>query len=141
MKSTETITVEALIKADLKRVWHLWTEPVHIKKWNQASDYWHSPRAENDLRPGGRFTTRMEAKDGSAGFDFSGVYDEVKTEERIAYTLEDGRRVMVNFEKRSDGVKVTEEFDPDTQNSAEMQRSGWQAILDNFKKYAESIGE
>ena len=132
------ITVAANVNAPVEKVWKLWSEPEHIKKWNNASDDWHTPAAENDLRKGGKFSARMEAKDGSFGFDFGGTYDEVKTNELIAYTLGDGRKVEVHFNREGDTTKVVETFDAETQNSVEMQKGGWQAILDNFKKYTEA---
>lgn len=132
------ITVETTINAPLKKVWEYWSAPEHITKWNAASDDWHSPRAENDLRKGGKFLARMEAKDGSMGFDFEGVYDEVVDQKLIAYTMGDGRTVSVNFEETGDQTRVRETFDAETTHSEEMQRGGWQAILDNFKKYVES---
>jgi len=122
------ITIEATINAPVEKVWKLWTGPEHIVKWNNASDDWHTTRAENDLRPGGKFLSRMEAKDGSFGFDFGGVYDEVITNKLISYTIGDGRKVITVFEAES-------------QNPIEMQRGGWQAILNNFKKYAEESGK
>lgn len=133
-----SITVESKVKAPVEKVWELWTLPEHITKWTNASDDWHAPRAINDLRTGGTFTTRMEAKDGSFGFDFGGTYDEVKQHEIIAYTMGDGRKVKVTFSPEGDGTKVVETFDPEGTNPAEMQRAGWQAILDNFKKYVEN---
>ena len=133
-----SITVENTINAPVEKVWAYWSAPEHITKWNNASEDWHSPRAENDLRPGGKFSTRMEAKDGSMGFDFGGTYDEVKTNEVIAYTMSDGRKVVVNFTKVGDQTKVIETFDAEETNPIEMQRGGWQAILDNFKKYVEA---
>lgn len=132
-----TITVEAVIEAPVGKVWNLWTQPVHISKWNYASDDWHCPSAENDLRAGGRFVSRMEAKDGSAGFDFSGTYEEVKKHKHIAYTMDDGRKVVIRFSGNGDKTRVAETFEPEDENSREMQREGWQAILDNFKEYAE----
>jgi uncharacterized protein YndB with AHSA1/START domain len=132
------ITVQSNVKAPVEKVWQFWTLPEHITKWNNASDDWHTPRATNDLRTGGSFTARMEAKDGSFGFDFGGVYDEVKQHEIIAYTIGDGRKVKVIFSPEGDGTKVVETFDAEGTHSIEMQRDGWQAILDNFKKYAES---
>jgi uncharacterized protein YndB with AHSA1/START domain len=134
----EKITVESIVKAPIEKVWKYWTTPEHIMKWNNASDDWHTPRSENDLRVGGKFSTRMEAKDGSFGFDFGGVYDTVKTNELIAYTLGDNRKVIVTFTANGKETKVTEIFDPEQVNPSEMQRSGWQAILNNFKKYTES---
>ena len=133
-----SITVENTINAPVEKVWAYWSAPEHITKWNNASEDWHSPRAENDLRTGGKFSTRMEATDGSMGFDFGGTYDEVKTNEVIAYTMSDGRKVVVNFTKVGDQTKVIETFDAEETNPIEMQRGGWQAILDNFKKYVEA---
>ena len=118
-------------------VWENWTEPQHITKWNNASDDWHTPHAENDLRVGGKFLSRMEAKDGSFGFDFEGIYDEIRTMKYIEYHLEDGRQVKIHFISDDHSTKVIETFDAETINPIEMQRQGWQAILDNFKKYTE----
>ena len=140
METTEKtkITVEAAVKAPVEKVWTFWTNPEHIMRWNNASDDWHSPRAENDLRAGGNFLVRMEAKDGSFGFDFGGVYDEVKTHELITYTMSDGRKVKVTFTDKGPETQVTETFDAENTNSIELQRDGWQAILNNFKKYVEA---
>lgn len=134
-----TITVEATVQAPVEKAWECWTKPEHITKWNNASDDWHTPRAENDLRVGGKFLCRMEARDGSMGFDFSGVYDEVKANELIAYTLEDHRKVKIIFTGNGTETTVTETFEAENENSIELQRFGWQAILDNFKKYTESF--
>lgn len=133
-----TITVTTTVNAPVEKVWECWTEPAHITKWNSASDDWHTPHAENDLRDGGKFSSRMEAKDGSFGFDFGGVYDKVKTHELIAYTMGDGRKVEITFAGDGNTTKVIETFDPEATNSLEMQQGGWQAILDNFKKYTEA---
>lgn len=133
------ITVETTVKAPVAKAWEVWTSPEHITRWNAASDEWHSPKAENDLQPGGKFVYRMEAKDGSFGFDFGGVYDEVKPNERIAYTLGDGRMVEVTFTGNGEETTVVETFEAEGTNSIEMQQGGWQAILNNFKKYAESV--
>ncbi|HEU5165326.1 MAG TPA: SRPBCC family protein [Chitinophagaceae bacterium] len=133
------ITVEATVNAPVEIVWKTWSEPQHIKQWCAASDDWHAPKAENDLRTGGTFSTRMEAKDGSFGFDFGGVYDNVKKNELIEYTMGDGRKVRVIFTPTGDITKIVETFDAETTNPVDMQRTGWQAILDNFKKYTESI--
>jgi len=133
-----TITVTALVSASPESVWKMWTSPEHIMQWNNASDDWHSPKAENDLREGGRFTTRMEAKDGSMGFDFEGTYDTVIPNEHIAYTLDDGRKVTINFSPKDNGAYIVETFEAESQNPEDMQKMGWQAILDNFKKYVES---
>ena len=136
--SNTRITVQNSIKAPAQKVWEYWSKPEHITKWSNASDDWHTPRAENDLREGGKFLSRMEARDGSMGFDFGGVYDEVKEHNRIAYTMGDGRKVEVDFETRGDETKVVETFDAENTHPVEMQRGGWQAILDNFKKYVEA---
>ena len=133
------ITVEATVNATVEKVWRSWSDPQHIKNWCAASEDWHAPKAENDLRTGGTFSTRMEAKDGSFGFDFGGVYDNVKKDELIEYTMGDGRKVHVIFSPVGDQTKIVETFDAEATNSVEMQRDGWQAILDNFKKYTESI--
>lgn len=139
MDTKKTIIVQVTISAPIEKVWKLWTTPEHITKWNNASDDWHTPRAENDFRVGGKFLYRMEAKDGSFGFDFVGVYDEITRNEEIAYTIEDGRKVNVTFTKNNDAeTKVVETFEAESTNSHEMQRVGWQAILDNFKKYVET---
>lgn len=132
------ITVETKVHSPIEKVWEYWTEPQHITKWSNASDEWHVPKAENDLRVGGAFLTRMEAKDGSFGFDFSGVYDEVRINEFIAYTIGDGRKVTITFIGEGDDTKVIEAFEAEATNPVEMQQAGWQAILDNFKKYSES---
>lgn len=131
------VTVQAVVKAPIEQVWSYWTEPEHITKWNQASEDWHAPRAENDLRAGGKFLTRMEAKDGSMGFDFFGVYDEVKLHELITYTLEDGRKVEITFVYLGGETKVVETFDAESTHPVEFQQAGWQAILNNFKQYTE----
>ncbi len=136
--NTTTITVEATINVPVQKVWRLWTSPEHIMKWNNASDDWHTPRAENDLRVGGKFLSRMEAKDGSFGFDFNGVYDKITTNELISYKIEGGRKVKVVFTPNGNTTTVTETFEPETENSLELQKGGWQAILNNFKKYAEA---
>ena len=132
------VTVSTLINAPVDKVWKAWSTPEDIMQWNNASDDWHSPSSENDLRTGGTFKTRMEAKDGSMGFDFGGTYDDVQTNKLIAYTMGDGRKVKVTFESQGNQTLVTETFEAESQNPVEMQRGGWQAILDNFKKYAET---
>lgn len=134
----QTITVETTVHVPAEQVWEFWTEPQHITKWSFASDDWHAPNAENDLRVGGKFHTRMEAKDGSFGFDFGGVYDDVRLHEFISYTLGDGRKVEITFIRQDNDTKVVETFEPETTNPAEMQKAGWQAFLDNFKKYSET---
>ena len=136
--STTQITIETTVQAPVEKVWDRWTLPEHITKWNAASDDWHTPHATNDVRPGGTFTSRMEAKDGSVGFDFGGTYDDVQKHKHISYTMGDGRRVSVEFDAQGDSTKIVETFDAESQNSVELQRSGWQSILDNFKRYAEA---
>ncbi len=137
MKSTK-ITVSAEISADTKKVWEYYIQPEHITKWNFASDEWHCPSAENDLRSGGKLKSRMEAKDGSVGLDFEATYDEAIDQKKITYTMLDGRRATTDFENSDSKTKITIVFDAETQNSVELQQNGWQAILDNFKKYVES---
>lgn len=131
------VTVQAIIQAPIEKVWRCWTEPEHIMKWNQASEDWHAPKAENDLRVGGKFVTRMEAKDGSAGFDFGGVYDVVKQYEAISYTMGDGRRVDITFTDQGNETKVVEIFDAESTHPIEFQQAGWQSIMNNFKTYTE----
>lgn len=132
------VTVEATVNANIEKVWDLWSEPKHIMNWCQASPDWHAPEAENDLRGTGRFKTRMAARDGSAAFDFEGVYTKVKNHELIEYEMSDGRRVKISFIPEGKGVHITETFDAENENPVEMQKAGWQAILDNFKSYVES---
>lgn len=138
MSNPTRVTVQAVIQAPVEKVWECWTEPVHITKWNQASDDWHAPWAENDLRVGGKFVTRMEAKDGSAGFDFGGVYDVVDRHKAISYTLGDGRKVDIIFTDLGGATKVVETFDAEGTHPVEFQQAGWQAIMNNFKKYVEA---
>lgn len=118
------ITIQAVIHAPVEKVWQYWNEPDHITKWNHASDDWHSPYAENDLRAGCRFLFRMEAKDGSFGFDFSGTYDEVVSHERISYTLDDGRKVQITFQSQNGKTEVIETFEAETTHPAELQKQG-----------------
>lgn len=138
MIAKEKITVTARVKAPVERVWEYWTAPEHIVNWNAASDDWHTPKAANDLRTNGRFSSRMEAKDGSMGFDFGGTYDEIKINELISYTMDDARKVTVTFSTNGKETQIIETFEAEDQNPVGMQREGWQAILDNFKTYAES---
>jgi len=132
------ITVQNTVNAPVQKVWDYWTKPEHITKWNHASDDWHSPWAKADFREGGSFSARMEAKDGSMGFDFGGVYDVIKPNKYIEYTIGDGRKVKVNFNSNGNSTEVVESFEAENTNPEEMQKGGWQAILDNFKKYAEA---
>jgi uncharacterized protein YndB with AHSA1/START domain len=132
------ITVETTVKAPVNDIWSYWTEPQHITKWCFASDDWHAPNAENDLHVRGKFRTRMEAKDGSSGFDFTGVYTRIEKHQAIEYVIADGRKVKIAFSEDGPVTKVVESFEAESQNPPEMQRGGWQAILDNFRKYTES---
>lgn len=131
------ITIQTTVKSSSEKVWAAWTTPEDINQWNAASEDWHNPRSTNDLRVGGRFSYRMEAKDGSVGFDFEGTYTKVEQARCIEYVMDDHRAVSVRFEATDEGVKITETFDAEDINSAEMQRQGWQAILDRFAAYVE----
>lgn len=133
------ITVKCIVEVPVEIVWKLWTTPAHITKWNNASEDWHTPYAENDLRVGGKFKSTMASKDGTMSFDFEGTYTEVKDHSFIEYQLADNRKVDIYFIELEEGVEIIESFDPENENSEEMQREGWQAILDNFKKYAEDF--
>jgi uncharacterized protein YndB with AHSA1/START domain len=134
------ITIETLVKAPVEKVWQVWTEPKHITQWCNASDDWHAPYADNDLKETGKFKTTMAAKDGSASFDFEGFYTKVRENRLIEYTIMDGRKVSVEFSPEGRETRVTETFEPENINPLEMQKGGWQAILDNFKKYTEENG-
>jgi len=135
--SRTRITVQAIVKAPVEKVWKYWNEPEHITHWSFASNDWHAPSATNDLRPGGKLIVRMETKDGSAGFDFGGTYDVVKEHEEISFTMGDGRRVDIVFTAQGDETKITETFDAENTYPLEFQQAGWQSILDNFKRHAE----
>lgn len=135
--ANKSITVQSTINAPVEKVWNYWSEPVHITKWCQASDDWHAPHAENDLRTGGKFSTTMAAKDGSFSFDFGGIYDNVIEHKLIEYTMGDNRKVSVAFTSKGNQTEVVETFEMENTHPEEMQRGGWQAILDNFKKYTE----
>ena len=132
------ITVQTKVLAPLDKIWSLWTLPEHITKWNSASEDWHTPYADNDLKVGGKFKYTMASKDGTMSFDFIGTYSVIQDKRTIAYTIEDGREVIVVFEAQEDGVIIRESFDPELENPKELQQQGWQAILDNFKKYVEA---
>lgn len=137
----QPIRVETEVRATLDAVWSAWNTPADIERWNSASPDWHTPRAEVDLREGGRFSSRMEARDGSAGFDFTGTYTCVVPNARIEYALDDGRSVSIAFIDNGDGtVTVREAFDPEGTHTREQQRAGWQAILDKFKRHVEGEG-
>lgn len=133
----EKIKVQTLVAAPIQKVWDRWTQPEHIVCWNFASEDWHCPSALNDLRPGGKFNYTMASKDGKMSFGFEGIYDEVIQHKRISYTILDGRKVVLDFEEMENGTLVTEVFEAESMNAPELQRAGWQAILDNFKKQAE----
>jgi len=136
-KENQSVTIETLINKTIDEVWEKWTVPQHIMEWSHASDGWYTPSAENDLRVGGRFNSKMAARDGSYSSDFGGVYDEVIFNKKIAYTMDDGRKVVIEFAEMDEGIKVIQTFDAEEENSLEMQRAGWQSILDNFKRYVE----
>ena len=141
MTNENRITVQATIRADARKTWDLYTNPDHIVNWNFASDEWHCPKASNDLRVGGKYLARMEAKDGSFGFDFEAIYTEIKEFENFSYSMGNelgvGRQATVTFKNIGDQTEVVVTFDAETQNPIDMQREGWQAILNNFKKYVE----
>lgn len=131
------ITIESVVAAPTKKVWESWNDPKHITKWNFASDDWQCPQAKNDLKPGGKYSARMEAKDGSFGFDFEATYDEVIDQKKITYTMSDGRQATTQFADLGGKTKVTTTFDAEAENPEEIQKQGWQAILNNFKNYVE----
>ena len=132
------ITIESTVAANLKKVWENWTDPKDIIKWNFASNDWQCPKASNELKVGGKYSARMEAKDGSFGFDFDAIYNEVVDHKKLTYTMGDGRKATTIFEELGSKTKIMTTFDAETENPEEMQKQGWQAILDNFKKYVES---
>lgn len=132
------ITVKTSVQADIDKVWDYWTKPEHITNWNFATVEWCCPKAENNLKPNEKFSWRMEAKDGSMGFDFEGTYDKIVDKELISYKMSDGRTVDIEFTQSGNGIQVSETFDAEGTNFDEQQRTGWQAILGNFKKYVES---
>ena len=134
---TSKITIQAVVAADRQKVWDCYTQPEHITKWNFATDTWHCPAASNDMRVGGKYLARMEAKDGSFAFDFEAVYNEIVDGEKFTYTMPDNREIQVSFEQTDDKTRVTVTFDPENENPVDLQRSGWQSILDNFRKYTE----
>lgn len=137
MNELKTITLETLVSVTLEKAWETWIQPQHVTQWNFASPDWHCPSAQTDLKVGGKFSSRMEARDGSFGFDFWGIYDEIVPLSLLRITMGDGRKMEVRFEPLNSKVKVTERFETEDLNTAERQREGWQAILDNYKAYAE----
>lgn len=132
------ITIETTINAPVEKVWKAWNTAEDVVQWNSASPEWHTPRAENDFRTGGKFLYRMEARDGSFGFDFYGIYDVITPHEYIEYTMGDDRKVKTTFTANGNATHIVQAFEAESTNSIDMQRTGWQAILDNFKRYAES---
>ena len=134
----DAIKIKIIVNAPKELVWNIYTEPEHIMHWNYATDEWHCPSAVCDLRPEGTFSFRMASKDGKHEFDLKGTYIDIRPEEFISYALEDGREVQVTFENTSNGISIEQTFEPERSNSLEMQRNGWQTVLDNFKKYVES---
>lgn len=134
-----SVTIQATVNTSPEKVWIYWTSPEHIVNWNSASDDWHCPSAKNDLREGGRFSYRMESRDGRQGFDFSGTYDEIKPNQRIHYTLDDGRRVLTTFREKDGKTDIISVFEAENTFPEEVQKDGWQAILDAFKNYVEGM--
>ncbi|HEY0674180.1 MAG TPA: SRPBCC family protein [Longimicrobiales bacterium] len=132
------ITIDTVVKAPLQQVWDAWSNPADIKQWNTAQADWHTTKSAVDLREGGTFSSRMEAKDGSSAFDFEGTYTRVVPHKSIEFRMSDGREVQVGFAERADGVVVTETFETENENPPELQRQGWQAILDNFRRHVEA---
>jgi uncharacterized protein YndB with AHSA1/START domain len=137
--SKTVITIEAIVNKPIDKVWESWTKPEHITKWCFASDDWHAPSSTSDFKVGGKTSTRMEAKDGSFGFDFWGTYDEITLNKKLAITMGDGRKWDTYFSIVDGGIKIVEEFEAESENPIEMQQAGWQMILNNFKKYVESL--
>lgn len=131
------ITVKTAVTTSIEKAWDFWTNPKHITKWNNASDDWHCPKATNDIKTGGKFNFTMAAKDNSMRFDFEGTYTNIIEFKLIEYTIVDGRKVKISFEETQNGIEIIESFEPETMNPEDLQRQGWQSIIDNFKKYAE----
>lgn len=134
----KTVTVQNTINRKINQVWELWTTPEHIKNWNFASLEWHCPKAEHDLKVGGKLNYHMAAKDGSMAFDYTATFTKLEPNELMEYKLDDGRKVTISVTGNGDTTEVIETFEIEDENSIDMQRQGWQAILDNFKKYVES---
>jgi uncharacterized protein YndB with AHSA1/START domain len=135
---TQSITVETLVNAPVEKAWKFFSDPEHITQWAFASDDWHAPYADNDLRKDGKFKTTMAAKDGSFSFDFEGVYTNVVPNKVVEYAMSDGRKVKVDFEADGNSTRIRETFDPETENPIDMQRAGWKAILENYRRHVES---
>ncbi|UWX55342.1 SRPBCC family protein [Maribacter litopenaei] len=134
----KTIEISTVVDSSIEKAWTYWTKPEHIQNWNFASPDWHCPKAESELKEGGRFSSRMEAKDGSMGFDFGGHYTKIVPNSTLEYTLDDGREVSIKFSENNGKTKIVETFEPENQNPLDLQRQGWHAILNNFKNYVES---
>ena len=132
------IKTETIVAATIEKVWNFWTNPEHIIQWNNASDDWHTPKAENDLSINGKFIYHMEAKDNSAAFNFEGTYKKIKNNEKIEYEIADGRNVTIDFIEEGEKIKITQTFEAEDNNTLELQKTGWQSIMDNFKKYTEN---
>lgn len=135
----QSIQIETIVKVPVAKAWSTWTEAHHIMNWNFATTDWHCPAVKNPLEVGATFTMTMAAKDGSMSFDFEGVYTDILLHKKIAYTLEDDRKVEITFFADGDYTKIIEVFEPESENPAEFQRAGWSMILDNYKKYTESL--
>jgi uncharacterized protein YndB with AHSA1/START domain len=133
----EKISIQVTIQAGLKKVWDYYTNPAHIIHWNFADPSWHCPRAENDMRVGGIYNARMEARDGSFGFDFKAIHTEIQEGKHFTYEF-DGRTAHIEFKDLNEQTEVVVTFDPESENPIELQRNGWQSILNNFKNYAEN---
>ncbi len=131
------ITVTSTVNADTKKTWDYYTQPKHITQWNFADPSWQCPSASNDLQVGGKYTARMEAKNGNFVFDLEGTYTEVMEGKKLTFKLDDGREVTASFTADGNATHVSVVFDAEDTNPVEMQKGGWQAILDNFKKYTE----
>ena len=134
----KTVTVENTIGTNVDKAWEFWTNPEHITHWNFATPEWHCPTAEHDLRVGGKLKYTLAAKDGSMAFDYTATFTTIKPGELLEYTLDDGRKVSISFIGKGNTTQIIERFEVEDENSIDMQRQGWQAILDNFKRYAES---
>ncbi|MBK7763764.1 MAG: SRPBCC domain-containing protein [Bacteroidetes bacterium] len=139
MELKPTITVKTTVQVSPEKAWEIWTTPQHIMQWNHASEDWHTPAAENDVRKDGKFSFTMAAKDGSFSFDFAGVYTKVEKNKHLAYAMADGREVSVDFLGDTNQTEIIETFEAENENSIELQQQGWQNILDNFKKHCESL--
>lgn len=131
------LLIEVHVGTNAEKAWACYTDPQHITQWNFASPDWHCPSASNDLRVGGKYIARMEARDGSFGFDFEGIYSAVEQGHSLAYVLSDGRKVEVRFQPTAEGTRVEVEFDAENENPIELQKGGWQAILNNYAKHTD----